>query len=368
MNTIYIIPIEPIDQRYTKQWYDNIPLLLNEAIQEHNLDYTVKNIDGVTLEGKTTSGAFLDFGQTNQYKASQTAQVSELFSQGLILPGDKFLITDAWNFIVTPIKYMSELLDIPVEIHGIWHAGAYDPTDILGLKMSKPWPHLQEQAWFMACDYNYFGTNFHKDMFLENLQIPEEYHYKAIRSGQPHTPIVEQLEPYYNNERTNAGTARRPVTIILWPHRYNEDKQPEIIEDMKGGLANKVLMTQNMNLTKEKYYKVLGETTIVFSSSLHENLGISMMEGCLAGAIPIVPDRASYTEMYLRCFKYPSHWTESFSAYKKQRKNLCDFIVNLESRYDDIKENELKEQVEILKRDYLSADIMINNILDLDKN
>ena len=134
---------------------------------------------------------------------------------------------------------------------------------------------------------------------------------------------------------------------------------------MKGGLANKVLMTQNMNLTKEKYYKVLGETTIVFSSSLHENLGISMMEGCLAGAIPIVPDRASYTEMYLRCFKYPSHWTESFSAYKKQRKNLCDFIVNLESRYDEIKENELKEQVEILKRDYLSPTVMINKILGI---
>ena len=368
MNTIYIIPIEPIDQRYTKQWYDNIPLLLNEKIAEHSLEYCVETIDGVTVEDKTTSGAFLDFGKTNQYKASQTARVSELFSQGLILPGDKFLITDAWNFIVTPIKYMSELLDIPVEIHGIWHAGAYDPTDILGLKMTKPWPHLQEQAWFMACDYNYFGTDFHKRMFLENLQVPEEHHHKAIRSGQPHTPIVEQLEPYYNAERINAGTERQPITIMLWPHRYNEDKQPQIVEDMKNGLGNTLLMTQKMNLSKEKYYEVLGETTIVFSCSLHENLGISMMEGCLAGAIPIVPDRASYGEMYLNCFKYPSFWTKSFDQYKSQRRNLCDFVRNLESRYDEIKENELKQQVEILKRDYLSADIMINNILGIDKN
>ena len=38
MNTIYIIPIEPIDQRYTKQWYDNIPTLINEKIQEYNLN------------------------------------------------------------------------------------------------------------------------------------------------------------------------------------------------------------------------------------------------------------------------------------------------------------------------------------------
>ena len=45
-------------------------------------------------------------------------------------------------------------------------------------------------------------------------------------------------------------TIKQPSTILLWPHRVNEDKQPEIIKDMKGGLANKVLMTQNMNLTK----------------------------------------------------------------------------------------------------------------------
>ena len=38
-NTIYIIPIEPIDQRYTKQWYDNIPALLN------NQGYDIVTID-----------------------------------------------------------------------------------------------------------------------------------------------------------------------------------------------------------------------------------------------------------------------------------------------------------------------------------
>ena len=80
MNTIYIIPIEPIDQRYTKQWYDNIPSLLEKKIAEHSLEYCVETIDGVTVEDKTTSGAFLDFGKTNEYKASQTVQVSELFS------------------------------------------------------------------------------------------------------------------------------------------------------------------------------------------------------------------------------------------------------------------------------------------------
>ena len=46
MNTIWIIPIEPIDQRYTKQWYDNIPVILEREIKLRELDYTVVTVDG----------------------------------------------------------------------------------------------------------------------------------------------------------------------------------------------------------------------------------------------------------------------------------------------------------------------------------
>ena len=140
MKTIYIIPIEPIDARYTKQWYDNIPKLIADMAQANNIDVNIVTVDGTAIPEGTTQGAFLDFAATNVYKASQTVAVSELFMSGRVNPGDKFLVTDAWNFIITPIKYMSDLLGIPVEIHSCWHAGAYDPSDILGMKMSKLLP------------------------------------------------------------------------------------------------------------------------------------------------------------------------------------------------------------------------------------
>jgi hypothetical protein len=47
MNTIYIVPIEPIDQRYTKQWYENIPELFNTAIFNNKLKYKVKLPSGL---------------------------------------------------------------------------------------------------------------------------------------------------------------------------------------------------------------------------------------------------------------------------------------------------------------------------------
>ena len=175
MTTIWHVALEPIEMRYTAQWFNGIPNILSEEIEKRGLDWAVKTIAGNEVPNDTTSGAFLDFAATNFYKGTQTAAIAQMFTKGIIQPGDKFLVTDIWHFGITAIKYMSELLDIPVEIHAIAHAGAYDPSDILGLKMSRPWPHEQERAWFYACDYVYFGTKFHRTMFLKNLKIPKKY-------------------------------------------------------------------------------------------------------------------------------------------------------------------------------------------------
>lgn len=348
MKTIYIVPIEPIDQRYTKQWYDNIPRLIAEKVKT---PVRVVTVDGVQPKTGTTTGAFLDFGVTNMYKASQVQHIAAMFSRGDIKAGDKFLVTDAWNFAITAIRYMSDLLDIPVEIHGIWHAGAYDPTDILGMKMGKAWSAEQERAWFYACDYNYFATNFHKDMFLRNLNISAEGHTKAFRSGQPHNPIVDQLTVYQTQPKTNG---------VMWPHRYNADKQPEIAEDLAADMN--MIITQKMKLDKAAYYKTMGTAAIIFSCALHENLGISVMEGTLAGAIPVVPDRASYAEMYHDDFKYPSAWTESYAAYLANRDKLVAFIrdrIDNRDKYLTV----LAQQQDRLIQDYLNADIMIEKLL-----
>ena len=353
VKTIYIIPIEPIDQRYTKQWYDNIPKILEKKIVDNNLNYRVVNIPGSVVEDRTSTGAFLDFGATNVYKASQTVTVSKMFSTGEIKAGDKFLVTDAWNFIITPIKYMSDLLGIPVEIHSIWHAGAYDPSDILGYKMNKPWPWHTETGWFHSSDYNYYASENHRRMFLENLNIPAEYHCKAIRSGQPHELILTDLVKYQDTAKQDR---------VMWPHRYNADKQPEIAEDLSDSFD--MVITQKMKLSKSDYYAQMGQSKAIFSCALHENLGISVMEAVLTGAIPVVPDRCSYTEMYLPEFKYPSEWTMNYEAYIANKQKLIEFIqekITNFSKYTDL----VKQQQTILINDYLDSRIMINKLLDI---
>ena len=104
---IFIVPIEPIDQRYTKQWYYNIP----KDLEKRGLKYRIVGDDN--SDSGTTTGAFLNFAFTNKYKAQQVQQIADLFSMGHVAPGDKFLVTDAWNFAITAIRYMSDLCAVP---------------------------------------------------------------------------------------------------------------------------------------------------------------------------------------------------------------------------------------------------------------
>jgi hypothetical protein len=350
LNTIWIVPIEPIDQRYTKQWYDNIPALLKTATD----GYDIHTIPGHMCSSTTTPGAFLEFALTNAYKASQVETISHLFHSNAVKSGDKFLVTDAWHFGIIAIKYMSELLDIPVEIHSIWHAGSYDPTDILGMKMTKNWSTQAERTFFYASDYNYFATNFHKDMFLKNLGILMGDK-KAIRSGQPHNQIIGPLIKYSLNGRN---------PLIMFPHRLNSDKQPEIASDLRTtfDMCYHFEITQEQNLSKERYYAALGRASVIFSCALHENLGISVMEGCLAGAIPVVPDRASYSEMYLDCFKYPSEWTSSWAAYIEHKGSLKKFISDRIEHYPKYYGNMMLQKNILIDR-YLTATEMINRLI-----
>ena len=63
--TIWIVPIEPIDQRYTKQWLADIPKILNAEIECTGSNQNVVTIEGQQVADGTTTGAFLDFGKTN---------------------------------------------------------------------------------------------------------------------------------------------------------------------------------------------------------------------------------------------------------------------------------------------------------------
>ena len=123
--------------------------------------------------------------------------------------------------------------------------------------------------------------------------------------------------------------------LILFPHRIAPEKQVEIFRDLKEQLPQyEFVVCQDQQLSKNEYHNLLGESKIVFSANLQETLGISCYEGALVDAIPMVPDRLSYTEMYYEGFKYPSEWTQDWDSYIQNRERLCHHIIVTMTHYE----------------------------------
>ena len=368
-STIWIFSLEPIETRYTAQWHSHIPTLLKKSLGDQ---FNVVQIDGVQKNSQLTPGAFLNFSDTNYWKSAQMCAFLEQHNQGKTGPNDHFIFTDAWNPTVIQLKYMSDLLGFNWTLHGLWHAGSYDPQDFLGrLVGDTPWVRRAEQSFYHAFDYNYFATQFHIEMFFTNLlqngPITENPWFdedlaelragtltdKIVKTGWPMEYMDGILTPYKHMPKRD---------LILFPHRIAPEKQVEIFRDLKEHLPQyEFIVCQDQTLTKNEYHNLLGEAKIVFSANLQETLGISCYEGALVDAIPMVPDRLSYSEMYYEGFKYPSVWTKNWKNYTGYRPQLCAKIIQHMENYDKLLPSLNKQALELTEQ-FFSCNNLLKNI------
>ena len=347
---LYLIDLESVESRYTKQWKTHLPTLF----RSNGIDVTV--IEGPTdIPAATTPGAFLNFGGTNIYKSAQLEQIAKLFCEGKIKDGDYFFYTDAWNPTVIQLKYMAELLGVKLRIGGMWHAGSYDPQDFLGrLIGDASWVRKAEMSMYDCYDDNFFATRFHIDLFTntfwdDDRDIDRQLLHSIRQVGWPMEYIESDLSDYKNMEKEN---------IILFPHRIAPEKQPEVFDYLAEQMPEyKWIKCQEENLSKEDYHKLLGKAKLVFSANLQETLGISVYEGLVVGAIPMVPDRLSYSEMWSDMFKYPSEWTTSLESTKKNIENIKAYVRMQMSKNEDM-QFAMSQEIEKVKKFYYGNELV----------
>lgn len=356
--TIWIFSIEPIQTRYTGQWHTHVPELLAQQLGD---SFNVVQIDGVQKDTQVTPGAFLNFSDTNYWKSSQLCAFLDKFNSGQVSKDDHIIFTDAWNPTVIQLRYMNDLLGYNWRLHGLFHAGSWDCQDFLGRIVGpNPWVRHAEQSMYNSFDHNYFATQFHIEMFCENLlgfnPAKTLMDAKIVKTGWPMGYMESTLAPYKTLDKRN---------LILFPHRIAPEKQVEIFRDLAKELPQfEWVVCQDQKLTKHEYHTLLGQSKMVFSANLQETLGISSAsESVLAGAMPLVPDRLSYTEIFANHteFLYPSKWTESWELYCLHKENLKACIVNMMEKYDSL-QSSINDYISTAYKDFFHADALIANI------
>ena len=393
MNNIFVVPLEKIVTRYTEEWYYHIPNMLLAymdavGLHGHHVEITGKNpgttqalasvndgtckifsVVGLKNQQVAASDSFLNFSATNIWKSSQAVILSQLFTNGTIKSGDVLYFTDAWNPIILMCKYMKDLCGIDVTIHAQWHAGWHDDWDILAQRIKNPeWAMFTEKALFHAIDFNYFTTDFYRNMFFSKLGISRSLEYKTIRCGYPLGYLNERYGYVHNATQECAlRVYADKENLVVFPHRLAVEKHIDVFDDLaleleKHGIA--VDVCQRNGYTKDQYHDVLRRAKVVLSLARQETYGIAQVEGLLAGAVPIMPDRLSYTEMYTPDLLYSSDWADFYFADPRCKNRLLTHIVNVVKSYDTYRENVLPSALAFIQQNYISDDVISGNLVN----
>lgn len=187
----------------------------------------------------------------------------------------------------------------------------------------------------LAADHLAFNSEYNRTTFLHGVgqllrKLPDQ-----VPSG-----LVDVLKekscvlPVPLTSECFLPTKRQPGPLqVIWNHRWEYDKGPDNLLALAKAIAERKLpvklhvvgqqfrtLPAAFKQMREMYGAVLGEwgymqdksayrarlqrSDLVLSTALHDFQGIAVLEGVAAGALPVVPDRLAYTELFADEYRY----------------------------------------------------------------
>lgn len=297
--TIYYLPLEPIDKRYTKQWYD----WFREVFEMEGVNY--KYIDGEKVEQNVGSKFFLDMKNTFVWKFEQ---LKRLFRED-IEDGDVIFVPDGEYPGLEALMYFKKFYNVDFGIATIWHAATYDHWDLtyqvglerIGAKL--------EEVWFDISDVVFVATNYHKKIICERRMVSKN---KIKVTGLP--VDVEGLQKYKSEERD---------IDIVFTGRLSYEKGIDVVEKIRkwaNEKGYKMILTQEHNFSKEEYYRILGRSKVIVAPSRQETFGYGVVEAMAMDVVPVVPNGLSFTDYVPEIWRYNNE-EEMFERIEKGIEN-----------------------------------------------
>ena len=191
----------------------------------------------------------------------------------------------------------------------------------------------------LAADLCLFNTRYNLDGFLASIPVflREFPDYQPAGVAERIAAKAQVLPPPFDPTPLDAAPPVRGERVrVIWPHRWEHDKDPETflraVEtlaaeglDFEVAIAGRPFRDTEPLVTeaasrlgdrlahlgepesREAYARLLASADIAVSTAQNEFFGLAMMEACYAGCTPLAPDRLAYTELYPAEWRYRSH-------------------------------------------------------------
>jgi len=194
-----------------------------------------------------------------------------------------------------------------------------------------------------------FNSAFNRDTFLDGVDSLLRRMPDQVPAG-----IRERLAPktsvYPIPVTPITPAARRDARLIVWNHRWEYDKDPDLFAEallaladngvefrlallggrphngsaalarIRDAMPDRIVMDGRVD--PDEYRAALGRAGIVVSTARHEFQGLAMLEAVSAGATPLVPDALCYREQYPAVYRYTA-WEKAPLVEK-----LTDWLAN----------------------------------------
>jgi glycosyltransferase involved in cell wall biosynthesis len=248
---------------------------------------------------KAGAGTVFNAFDTNYWKAKQLAQLIDTWELAEWDNKTVLFFGEAWYPGIEMVGYINAFLseDKRVKVVGCLHGGAYDPYDFTNTA-GMEWAHDFDEVIYYIFD---------------RLFLASSYHEKLASGPFSSNQLCVTGHPFYREElRLVYPPAVRREPLVLFPHRLDASKGHEdfdkIIAVVRDYLPRVEFTAEKTYETcqgdPKKFYDRLRIATAVVSCAKQETFGTAMLEATALGAVPVVPDRLAYPEMYSDEYRY----------------------------------------------------------------
>ena len=206
-------------------------------------------------------------------------------------------------------------------------------------------PRMVQLYGALAADRLLFNSRFNRDSFLDGVDellglMPDGIPERVRERLAPRCEVLPvPVEPVHPSEQ-------RDLRLIVWNHRWEYDKAPEVFSKAMIALAESGVefrlallgkrprtvpeslarlrhalpdrIIADGHLPPDQYQHLLGRAGVAVSTAVHEFQGISMLEAASAGVRPLVPDALCYPEQYPARYRYPTGDIDALTARLRQ--------------------------------------------------